>query len=295
MSDRLDLRLRTLLPPLYQETYESVQPVSMGSAGLKYGADGRVAWDEIWQTFCDLALAGGPPHRGTLLEPAAPADVSRHPAEHAAVVAEICRGIGMVTGLPASPAPHTGWVRVACDRERTAAWLLRAIVTENISARREGSWLDVPAGPHYRVQKEVKNVITSMAKTCHYWSGHIPDEQRDQIADLLVTMELESPLVVPFRDDQPDAPATGLEHAAETLAAGVTAALGLPAAPIGSRGWVGVDCGDVARAVRMMRALAVENVLTRREETRLCVPVHPHRDPGGRAVIAALTRVAALA
>jgi hypothetical protein len=26
-------------------TYEDVLPVSMGSAGLKYGADGRVAWN----------------------------------------------------------------------------------------------------------------------------------------------------------------------------------------------------------------------------------------------------------
>ena len=70
MSDTLDTRLRTLLPPLYQDSYAEVQPVSMGSAGLKYGTDGQVAWDEIWQTFCDLALAGGPPHRGTLLEAA---------------------------------------------------------------------------------------------------------------------------------------------------------------------------------------------------------------------------------
>lgn len=44
----LEARLKTLLPEQYQESYEDVQPVSMGSAGLKYGQDGRVAWDEIW-------------------------------------------------------------------------------------------------------------------------------------------------------------------------------------------------------------------------------------------------------
>ena len=81
VNDTLDARLRTLLPPLYQDTYEDMQPVSMGSAGLKYGPDGRVAWDEIWQTFCDLALAGGPPHRGTLLEAATPAEMALRPDE----------------------------------------------------------------------------------------------------------------------------------------------------------------------------------------------------------------------
>ena len=38
--DELDLRLRTMLPAEYQDTYESLQPVSMGSAGLKFGSDG---------------------------------------------------------------------------------------------------------------------------------------------------------------------------------------------------------------------------------------------------------------
>jgi sirohydrochlorin cobaltochelatase len=44
----LQARLKTLLPEEYQDSYEDVQPVSMGSAGLVYDKDGRVAWDEIW-------------------------------------------------------------------------------------------------------------------------------------------------------------------------------------------------------------------------------------------------------
>ena len=67
--DVLDLRLRTLLPEEYQDSYEDVQPAPMRSAGLKFDADGKVAWDEIWGSFCDLAMAGGPPHKGALLEP----------------------------------------------------------------------------------------------------------------------------------------------------------------------------------------------------------------------------------
>lgn len=291
--DRPDTRLRTLLPPLYQETYETVQPVSMGSAPLKYGPDGLVAWDEIWRTFCDLALAGGPPHRGTLLAPAPPADVARRPVQHAAVVAEICRGIRMVTGLAATPSPHAGWVRVTCGRESMASWLLRAIVTENVSARQEGAWLDLPAGPDYRVEKEIKNVITSLAKTCHYWTGHIPPDQRERISDLFVEMELESPLVTPLVDDGSPAAAAAVSAAAATLAGAITAETGLPAAPLGAPGWVGVDCGRVDGAVSMMRALIAENVLARREGTVLCLPANPWRDPDGRLVLSGVQRAVA--
>lgn len=284
MSDTLDTRLRTLLPPLYQDSYAEVQPVSMGSAGLKYGTDGQVAWDEIWQTFCDLALAGGPPHRGTLLEAATPAEVARRPAEHASVVAEICRGVRMVTGLRAAAAPHPGWVRVSCERESMTSWLLRAIVTENISARQEGSWLDLPAGPDYRVEKEIKNVVTAMAKTCHYWSGHIPPEQRERIATLLVDLELDAPLLVPSTEEAGEG-----DGVAEAIARHTT----LTPSPLRYRGWLGLDCGLVPRAVWLMRTLVTDNVLARREGTVLFVPINPRQDPDSRAVIAAVTAAVA--
>ena len=73
--EALEGRLKAILPAEYQDCYEDVQPVSMGSAGLKYGDDGKVAWDEIWGSFCDLAMAGGPPHKGTLLEPGSRAEI----------------------------------------------------------------------------------------------------------------------------------------------------------------------------------------------------------------------------
>src|SRR5687768_17399661 len=43
--EELDVRLKMMLPKEYQDSYESLQPVSMGSAGLKYDADGKVAWN----------------------------------------------------------------------------------------------------------------------------------------------------------------------------------------------------------------------------------------------------------
>jgi sirohydrochlorin cobaltochelatase len=93
--DTLEVRLKAILPEAYQESYEDVQPVSMGSAGLKYGFDGKVAWDQIWGSFCDLAMAGGPPHKGTLLEPAPRAAIDAQPDRYREVVEAICRGVTM--------------------------------------------------------------------------------------------------------------------------------------------------------------------------------------------------------
>ena len=136
--ETLEVRLKAILPEAYQESYEDVQPVSMGSAGLKYGFDGKVAWDQIWGSFCDLAMAGGPPHKGTLLEPAPRAAIDAHPDQYREVVDEICRGVTLVTELDARPSPNPGWVRVTTLDETMAGWLLRAIVMENVAARAEG-------------------------------------------------------------------------------------------------------------------------------------------------------------
>ena len=76
----LELRIRTLLPEQYQDTYEAIQPTPMRSAGLEYDPDGNVAWDRMWGSFCDLAMAGGPPHKGRLLEPGTEARSTRSSA-----------------------------------------------------------------------------------------------------------------------------------------------------------------------------------------------------------------------
>ena len=196
--ETLEARLRAILPDEYQDTYEEVQPVSMGSAGMRYDVDGRVAWNEMWATFCDLAMAGGPPHKGTLLEPASPAQIASQPDRYAQVVEEISRGIRMVTDLTPEPSPIPGWVRVDCLGEGMAGWLLRAIVMENVSARADGTALDLPAGPDYRLEKEIKNVITVIAKTCHYWEGHMWRAEQRFVAELFATIAVESPLLQPF-------------------------------------------------------------------------------------------------
>ena len=174
----LDAKLKALLPSVYHSCYESVQPVSMGSAELKFGPDGRVAWDQIWTSFCHLALAGGPPHRGTLLEPVSLEEVQAAPEAYQSVTQEIGRGIWLTTELPILPSIAPGWIGVRCQDEEMAAWLVRAIVAENVMARRQDHFLYLPAGPHFRLEKEIKNVITVLAKTCHYWTDHMPANAR---------------------------------------------------------------------------------------------------------------------
>jgi hypothetical protein len=34
----------------------------MSSAPLRYRADGSVDWGNMWDSFCELAREGGPPH-----------------------------------------------------------------------------------------------------------------------------------------------------------------------------------------------------------------------------------------
>ena len=288
--ERLQFRLKSLLPEDYRHSYEEIQPVSMGSAGLKFDSDGKVAWDEIWGSFCDLAMAGGPPHKGALLGPGTRPEIEADPIRYEEVVEEICRGISMASELPAQVSPRPGWVRVDCYSEAMAGWLLRAIVMENVAVRLERRAIDLPAAPRFRLEKEIKNVVTVIAKTAHYWVGHMPRSQRHTVAVILAEMARESPVVVPGEPD--DGP--GDERPA--LASRMTQAIERDSGPKALTtqpypGWLGVTCPDVSTAVWMMRMLVGTNVLSRREGAVLFVPVNPTVDPDGERVRQALSRV----
>ena len=170
--DELLFRMEDLLPSEYRGKADLVSPNSMGSAKIEVAADGKVPWDKIWTSFCDLALAGGPPHRGKLLEAVSSQVCLEHRERYDLVVAEIERGIKLVTGLKTVRSESLGWVGMECDDQQMAAWLLRAIIVENVMVRREGNLLFLPAGPDFQLTKEIKNVITSVAKAVHYWRDH---------------------------------------------------------------------------------------------------------------------------
>jgi sirohydrochlorin cobaltochelatase len=175
----LEARMSAMLPPRYRDPDVTVSSAPMDAAGLQLGPDGTVAWERTWQGYCELALAGGPPHRGTLLEPAPREDVLADPARYAEVMCELGRGIRAITGLDVVADGPPGWIGVVCASEAMAIWLMRAIVVENVMARREGTTLYLPASPRFTLGGEIKNVVTVVAKTHHYWVQHAREGRPD--------------------------------------------------------------------------------------------------------------------
>ncbi|MGH2386925.1 MAG: sirohydrochlorin chelatase, partial [Chloroflexota bacterium] len=163
-----------MLPARYRQG-SLVSATPMGAASMQYTEDGAVAWDAMWTQFCDLALAGGPKHRDTLLEPATADELNAAPDRQNTVLAELERGLRLVTGLGTVRSAVPGWVGLQCDDEAMARWLLCAVAVENISVRREDSILFLPSAPSYRLDKEIKSVVTVVAKTHHYWLEHRAD------------------------------------------------------------------------------------------------------------------------
>ena len=156
----------------------------MSSAPMRYTDDGAVDWGNMWDSFCVLASAGGPAHRETLLVPEAGADPSSKAYQF--VQNEIIRGIYLVSGLQARPAA-AGWIAVECPMESMAAWVAEQGVQENVQIQQHDSDFWVPCGQHWTVKGEVKNVITVVAKTTHYFADHISN-------DLKTTMIVEEGL-----------------------------------------------------------------------------------------------------
>jgi sirohydrochlorin cobaltochelatase len=283
----IDRRFRILLPPEYLDRYEEVQPTSMGSAGLWYGGDGRVAWDTIWGSFCDLAMAGGPPHRGTLLEPGLRSEIQEKPDLYQQVVTEICRGIGLLTGLAADAAPVSGWVRMYCRNDAMAGWMARAIAVENVSVYVQGSVVCLPAAPSFRVEKEIKNVLTAVAKTSHYWVAHASMKRHREVARLLMEMDRESPLLQPALQAR-ESNWSCERGSANATSAAVEVATGIHCSADAPAGWIMIDAGSIDLAVRSVRTLIVCNLLTRREDNLVFVPHNCIVDPNGEILSAGL-------
>ena len=264
--DALDAKINALLPPRYQGCFDDVPAQSMGTASLKYDERGQVAWNEIWTSFCHLALAGGPPHRGTLMQPVSADETAADASAQKKVLAELDRGIRLTTWLATARSATPGWIGIRCYDEDMSGWLQRAIVAENVSARRERNVLYLPAGPGFRIEKEIKNVITCVAKTCHYLLDHVTPGARP--AGLGRSL-IEPPTFAELTAD-PD------RHrlAAETIAQSIAETTGLPTR-LSTPGWVDFDCGDEDMAVWLLRAIVVADVLVRRETAFVCVPAKP--------------------
>ena len=142
-------------------------------------------------------------------------------------------------------------------------------MAENVSARRHSEVLWLPAGPAFRLEREIKNVVTVMAKTCHYWSFHTSDAEKSAAAKMI-----DDQLIEPAIPEEIQADPTQYQALVDDLCCRVREATGLSAVASPNAGWIGVPCGDVAMAVWLMRAIIVQDVLARREEDVLYLPVN---------------------
>lgn len=127
-----------LLPARYQNG-AVVSSAPMEAAELVYDEGGYVAWDQIWGAFCDLAWAGGPPHRATVLRPGDAAGIEANPHAYATVIDELARGLILVTGWQVWKNPEPGRIGLICPDPDAAQWLDQAIAAEkHRRADREG-------------------------------------------------------------------------------------------------------------------------------------------------------------
>jgi sirohydrochlorin cobaltochelatase len=170
-DDLADLRawVRARAKPTALWNLEPSQDSVMSAAPFVYREDGSPDWGSMWQTFCELALYGGPPHRG---EENALEQPERTAAMTPQLLAEFQRGVTEVSGLESELRPD-GWLAVHCASKRMAAWLCAAIILENVDARCEGRDLLLPAAEGFELTNEVKSLITVIAKTNHYWQAHL--------------------------------------------------------------------------------------------------------------------------
>jgi len=200
----------------------------------------------------------------------------------------------MVTGLPSRPADAAGWIEITCPDAVTASWLVRAIVVENVAVHADGPLLYLPASSTFRLEKEIKNVVTVVAKTCHYWAGHMSGLQRAAIGRMLASLTGERSLLVPaWPPDGRDTQET--DRARARIDRLVFDATGRTMSAKRYSGWAGVECPNALAALWIMRALVASNVLSRREGGVVFLPVNTAMDPDGELAAAAFSEVYRLA
>jgi len=154
------------------EPRAAVSSAPMSAAPFVYKDDGKPDWSAMWTGFCELALYGGPPHRGADNPVEVSTEDEGEPMTVNDTIMEIRRGIWETTGLYSEPAPPH-WLAVTCKSKRMAAWMCAAIILENVDAKCEDEILYVPASSDFDLKNQVKSVITVVAKVNHYWQAHV--------------------------------------------------------------------------------------------------------------------------
>jgi hypothetical protein len=115
---------------------------------------------------------------GALLDPATSDEAHCSLDRYEAVVDEMKRGIEEATGLPTVTSRILGWVDVQSTDELMAVWLMRAVITENVLARREGNVLYLPASPSFAEGDKTRKVVQAVARVFRLWGISIAKDRR---------------------------------------------------------------------------------------------------------------------
>ena len=187
------------------------------------------------------------------------------PEECRTVAEELSRAIRLTTHLSVESTFAPGWLAVRCDSEATAACLQFAVVAENISARRSQSRLLLPAGPRFRIETEIKNVTEALAKSYHYWDGHLSESQQLALSRAEVVEPATREEILSNPDDY--------RREVSKVAADIRTTADLPVDSQRYAGWIGIDFPSEEVTVWLLRAIVVDGILVRRERTTLFLPV----------------------
>jgi sirohydrochlorin cobaltochelatase len=149
---------------------QSNKAAPMASAPFVYGQNGEVLWDKMWDQFCMLAKEGGPPHRDQLLQSRGETNDTSALA-YTNAVKEIIRAYKILTPYKVQHV-ESGWIEVRLNSKNMAQWFFELIVMENVECRRVGKCIYLPVNDDFTLEKEIKNVVTVLAKAHHYWTQH---------------------------------------------------------------------------------------------------------------------------
>ncbi len=143
----------------------------MASAPFVYNDKGEVMWNQMWDNFCVLAKEGGPPHRDTLLKGKGIDKTKIATPEYEYIIDQTMRGLSMVTHYTAQ-FRENGCIEMWLKSPNQAKWFADIINSENVECKIKGRSIFLPLNYDFTLEKEIKNVVTVVAKAEHYWKNH---------------------------------------------------------------------------------------------------------------------------
>lgn len=142
----------------------------MKAAEMVYDENGNPQWDKMWSVYCNLAAEGGPSHRADVDKISFPGNKFTY---NDSVKSEILRGLTLLNAK-VYKITDIGEIYIDLFFPKKADWFSKIINLENVESKSEDRYLVLPWSGEYKIDKEVKSVVTVWGKASHYWKEHRP-------------------------------------------------------------------------------------------------------------------------